>query len=89
MAGEALAGLNGVRYAPPPGAFYAFIGVEGLTDSLGFAKRLVTEHRIAVAPGIAFGDAGEGHLRLCFAQSEQRLERAVQRLRTGLQQRIG
>jgi aspartate aminotransferase len=89
MAGEALAGLNGVRYAPPPGAFYAFIGVEGLTDSLGFAKRLVTEHRIAVAPGIAFGDAGEGHLRICFAQSEQRLERAVQRLRTGLQQRIG
>jgi aspartate/methionine/tyrosine aminotransferase len=86
IVGEALAGLNGVRYAAPPGAFYAFIGIEGLTDSLGFAKRLVTEHKVAVAPGIAFGAAGEGHLRICFAQSEQRLDRAVHRLRAALQQ---
>jgi aspartate/methionine/tyrosine aminotransferase len=89
MAGAALAGLNGVRYAAPPGAFYAFIGIEGLTDSLGFAKRLVVDHKVAVAPGIAFGAAGEGHLRVCFAQSEQRLERAVHRLRAGLQQEMG
>jgi aspartate aminotransferase len=89
LAGQALAGLNGVRYAAPPGAFYAFIGIEGLTDSLGFAKRLVVDHKVAVAPGIAFGTAGEGHLRICFAQSEQRLERAVHRLRAGLQQQIG
>jgi aspartate aminotransferase len=86
IAGQALAGLNGVRYAAPPGAFYAFIGIEGLTDSLGFARRLVVDHKVAVAPGIAFGAAGEGHLRICFAQSEQRLERAVHRLREGLQQ---
>jgi aspartate/methionine/tyrosine aminotransferase len=89
IVGEALAGLNGVRYAPPPGAFYAFVGIEGLTDSLGFAKRLVTEHKVAVAPGVAFGAAGEGHLRICFAQSEQRLDRAVHRLRAGLQQELG
>ena len=89
LAGEALAGLNGVRYAPPPGAFYAFIGIEGLSDSLGFAKRLVVEHKVAVAPGIAFGAAGEGHLRICFAQSAERLDRAVHRLRAGLQQEIG
>jgi aspartate/methionine/tyrosine aminotransferase len=89
VAGAALAGLNGVRYAAPPGAFYAFIGIEGLTDSLGFAKRLVVEHKVAVAPGVAFGAAGEGHLRICFAQSEQRLARAVQRLRDGLQQETG
>ncbi len=89
IAGAALAGLNGVRYAAPPGAFYAFIGVEGLTDSLGFAKRLVVDHKVAVAPGVAFGGAGEGHLRVCFAQSAERLERAVQRLRAGLQQEMG
>ena len=89
IAGEALAGLNGVRYAAPPGAFYAFVGIEGLTDSLGFAKRLVVDHKVAVAPGIAFGAAGEGHLRICFAQSEQRLDRAVHRLRAGLQQEMG
>jgi aspartate/methionine/tyrosine aminotransferase len=45
----------------------------------------VVEHKVAVAPGVAFGAAGEGHLRVCFAQSEQRLERAVHRLREGLQ----
>jgi aspartate/methionine/tyrosine aminotransferase len=89
IAGAALAGLNGVRYAAPPGAFYAFIGIQGLTDSLGFAKRLVVDHKVAVAPGIAFGAAGEGHLRICFAQSEARLERAVHRLRRGLQQEMG
>jgi aspartate/methionine/tyrosine aminotransferase len=89
VVGEALAGLNGVRYAPPPGAFYAFIGIEGLTDSFDFAKRLVVDHKVAVAPGVAFGAAGEGHLRICFAQSEQRLERAVLRLREGLAQQTG
>jgi aspartate aminotransferase len=80
----ALSGINGVRFAAPDGAFYAFIGVEGLTDSLGLAKRLVVEHRVAVAPGVAFGAAGEGWLRLCFAQSVERLERAMTRLRQGL-----
>jgi aspartate/methionine/tyrosine aminotransferase len=89
IVGEALMGLNGVRYAAPPGAFYAFVGIEGLADSLGFAKRLVVDHKVAVAPGIAFGAAGEGHLRICFAQSEQRLDRAVHRLRAGLQQELG
>jgi len=81
---EALAGLNGIRYAPPDGAFYAFISVDGLTDSLLLAKRLVTEHKVAVAPGVAFGDVGEGHLRLCYAQEPEKLARAMERLRVGL-----
>jgi aspartate aminotransferase len=84
LTGEALAGLNGIRYTAPDGAFYAFVGVEGLTDSLAFAKKLVTDHRVAVAPGMAFGAAGEGYLRICFAQSVERLERAMERLRDGL-----
>jgi aspartate aminotransferase len=84
LTGEALSGLNGVRYTAPDGAFYAFVGVEGLTDSLALAKRLVTEHQVAVAPGAAFGAAGEGFLRICFAQSADRIERAMGRLRDGL-----
>jgi len=84
LTGEALSGLNGVRYTAPHGAFYAFVGVEGLTDSLALAKRLVTEHRVAVAPGVAFGAAGESFLRICFAQSADRIERAMGRLRDGL-----
>ncbi len=73
-----------MRYTAPAGAFYAFLGIEGLTDSLGLAMKLVTHHRVAVAPGVAFGAAGEGFLRVCFAQSAERMERAMQRLRDGI-----
>ena len=84
LVGEALSGLNGIRYATPAGAFYAFVGVEGLTDSLELAKTLVVRHKVAVAPGVAFGASGEGSLRICFAQSAATLERAMTRLRVGL-----
>jgi aspartate/methionine/tyrosine aminotransferase len=62
LVGDALAELNGVRYVPPAGAFYAFVGLEGLTDSLRLAEKLVVDHHVAVAPGIAFGAAGEAHV---------------------------
>ncbi len=84
MTGAALDGLDRVRFAAPPGAFYAFFAVDGMRDSLGFAMRLVHEHGVALAPGSAFGLGGEGCLRLCFAQSPSLLERALERLRTAL-----
>ncbi|MDR3529712.1 MAG: pyridoxal phosphate-dependent aminotransferase [Rhodopila sp.] len=89
LATEALVGLNGVRYRPPVGAFYAFLAVDGLRDSLDLAKKLVTRHGVAVAPGVAFGSAGEGWLRVCFAQSAPLMERAMQRLRDGLRAEMG
>jgi len=89
LASQALAGLNGVRYQPPDGAFYAFLAVEGLHDSLDLAKKLVTRHGVAVAPGVAFGAAGEGWLRVCFAQSAGLMERAMQRLRDGIRAEMG
>jgi aspartate/methionine/tyrosine aminotransferase len=81
----ALRAVRGVRYASPPGAFYAFLGVAGLDDSLALALRLVERHGVAVAPGSAFGAGGEGFLRLCFAQSPARLEQGLARLRAGLE----
>jgi aspartate/methionine/tyrosine aminotransferase len=84
LTAQALAGIPGLRYASPPGAFYAFVAVDGLTDSLAAAMRLVTDHKVAVAPGSAFGAGGEGYLRLCFAQSAERLQRALGRLADGL-----
>ncbi len=89
LAGEALIGLNGIRYRPPEGAFYAFFSVDGLHDSLDLAKKLVTRHGVAVAPGVAFGAAGEGWLRVCFAQAAPLLQRAMQRLRDGLRAEMG
>jgi aspartate aminotransferase len=89
LASQALASLNCIRYLPPDGAFYAFLAIDGLDDSLDLAKKLVTRHGVAVAPGVAFGAAGEGWLRVCFAQSAALMERAMQRLRDGLRAEVG
>ena len=84
IAARFLGDLPGVRYASPDGAFYAFLKVEGVTDSLTLAQTLVTRHGIAVAPGIAFGESGEGWLRVCYAVAPDRLTRALGRLAEGL-----
>lgn len=81
---EGLTGLNRVRFREPSASFYAFVRIDGLEDSLGLARALVIDHKVAVAPGVAFGASGESHLRLCFAQSPEKLERAMARLRDGL-----
>jgi aspartate/methionine/tyrosine aminotransferase len=74
-----------VEVATPPGAMYAFLRVEGETDSLALAKRLVTEHGLGLAPGTAFGDEAEGWLRWCFASRQpQRLLQGVDRLARAL-----
>jgi aspartate aminotransferase len=77
---DRLSGLSRVRFRSPDAAFYAFLQIEGLTDSLSFAKEILAETRVGLAPGAAFGLGGEGHLRLCFAASAQRLEPALDRL---------
>lgn len=69
-----------VHVAAPPGAFYAFFRVDGMRDSLGFAKDLVARTGVGLAPGTAFGPEGEGHLRFCYASSEQRLSEALARM---------
>lgn len=78
---DGLQRFSRVRVARPQGAFYAFFAVEGMTDSLGFAKEIVRRCKVGLAPGAAFGAAGEGHLRLCFASSPERLHEALERLR--------
>jgi aspartate/methionine/tyrosine aminotransferase len=65
----------------PAGAFYAWVDVGG--TGLGareFALRLLAEERVAVAPGSAFGDRGEGFLRLSLAASERDLAEGATRI---------
>jgi len=69
-----------IRAARPKAAFYAFFAVDGMTDSLAMAKRIIDEANVGLAPGCAFGPAGEGYLRLCFAASEETLTRGLDRL---------
>jgi aspartate/methionine/tyrosine aminotransferase len=76
-----LQALPGVQVATPPGGMYAFFRVPGQDDSLAFAKRLVAEHGLGLAPGAAFGPEGEGWLRWCFASRDPaRLDAGLQRL---------
>jgi len=80
-----LATLPGVEVAPPPGAMYLFFKVAGFSgDSLAFAKRLVAEAGLGIAPGVAFGPEGEGYLRWCFAASDALLLQGAERLRVFL-----
>jgi len=80
-----LAVLSGVQVAVPDGGMYAFFRVEGQDDSLGFAKRLVTDAGLGLAPGVAFGAEAEGWLRWCFASKQpERLTQGVERLRRHL-----
>ncbi len=83
-----LSALSGVQVANPLGGMYAFLRVAGQGDSLAFAKRLVAEHGLGLAPGAAFGPEGEGWLRWCFASRDpQRLEAGVERLARALSPR--
>ena len=81
----ALGALPGVLSGTPLGGMYAFFRVPGADDSLAFAKRLVAEHGLGLAPGAAFGAEGEGWLRWCFAsQDPARLLAGVGRLKEAM-----
>jgi aspartate aminotransferase len=78
---DGFASIPGISLPVPEGAFYAFPQIAGLTDSAEFTTRLVRDTGLALAPGVAFGAAGEGSVRLCFAASEGVLTQAIARLR--------
>ena len=66
----------------PYGAFYMFPCIKrfGMTSD-EFANRLLREEKIAIVPGTAFGDSGEGYLRVSYAYSLEDLKKAIGRLR--------
>jgi hypothetical protein len=84
---ESLKGIRGVSVAPPEGSFYLFPRIDGLADSYAFALKLLREEKVAVAPGSAFGNGGEGAIRICCAADESILEPAMARLRRFLMKR--
>ncbi|WP_458413174.1 aminotransferase [Schinkia sp. CFF1] len=66
----------------PEGAFYVFpsINKTGLTSEQ-FAEKLLTQQKVAVVPGSAFGDSGEGHVRCSYATSMEKLREATVRIK--------
>lgn len=84
---DGLQRLPGVELARPLGGMYAFFRLPGVSDdSLAFAKHLVTDHGLGLAPGVAFGPEAEGWLRWCFASRDPaRLDLGLARLAGALQ----
>jgi aspartate/methionine/tyrosine aminotransferase len=77
---ERVAAMNRVSVIPADASFYLMLKVEEMGDPVEFCKRLVKEAGIGLAPGTAFGAGGEQYLRLCYAQSNDRLSLAMDRL---------
>lgn len=74
-------GEMGLECFEPLGAFYAFPSIRrfGMTSD-EFAIRLLNEEKVAVVPGSAFGDSGEGYLRISYAYSLKSLKEALGRM---------
>jgi aminotransferase len=76
-------GLNkiGLHCFEPKGAFYAFPSIKGTgMTSEEFAEKLLMEEKVAVVPGTAFGQCGEGYVRCCYATSLEDIEEALSRM---------
>ena len=82
---EGLNSLPGVTCQTPKGAFYAFpnISETGLTSKV-FADRALNEAGVALLAGTAFGEFGDGYIRISFANSEENLKDGIERLRAML-----
>lgn len=82
---DGLNSIAGISCQKPAGAFYAFPNVKSLGESCEtIADRLLTDAGVALLPGTAFGSAGEGYLRICFAKSIPEIFQAVERMRACL-----
>ncbi|MEE1113564.1 MAG: aminotransferase class I/II-fold pyridoxal phosphate-dependent enzyme [Eubacterium sp.] len=80
----------GIPCFEPLGAFYVFPCIKefGMTSE-EFAETLLREEKVAIVPGTAFGDCGEGYLRLSYAYSIENLREALTRLGRFVERRRG
>jgi len=81
-------GQNRIRWMRPEGAFYGFLKIDGMTNSLAFAEDLLRSARVGVAPGSAFSspdDAqADSYIRVCFAQDSKLLAEGLSRIAAAL-----
>ena len=71
----------GLTCFEPFGAFYAFPCIREFgMSSDEFATRMLQEEKVVVVPGTAFGECGEGFLRISYAYSLEKLEEALNRM---------
>jgi alanine-synthesizing transaminase len=79
-------GLNklGWQVEKPKGTMFVWAPIPEAFRSLGsleFAKLLIEEAKVAVSPGIGFGEYGEGYVRFALVENEQRIKQALRGLK--------
>jgi aspartate/methionine/tyrosine aminotransferase len=87
LVADFIARQNRLRWMTPDGAFYGFLQIDGLTDSLAFAKDLAIRANVGTAPGSAFslGDPrDEAYVRICFARDAAGLAEGLGRIERAL-----
>ncbi len=81
-------GRAGWDIPPPPASMFAWAplppGLKHL-GSLEFSKQLLTQAEVAVAPGVGYGEDGEGYVRIAMVENEQRLRQAARNVKRYLQ----
>lgn len=82
LIGDRMAEIPGLAPAEIEGSFYAFPGYRLKLKSRELSRKLLSAQNVAVLPGTAFGPAGEKHLRLCFAATEETIDRAMDGMKT-------
>jgi len=70
----------GISFAPPKGTFYLWVPVPAGMTSLEFTNRLFEKTAVVVASGNAYGQYGEGYIRISLTVPDNRLEEAMQRI---------
>jgi len=88
---DALSAMPGIRCNEPQGAFYVFPDIRAhltpaIPDSFAFCKLLLEECHVATVPGSAFGI--EGHLRISYATSIEKLQEGCRRIHEFLRKRV-
>jgi len=69
------------EYVKPEGAYYVFPRIKAEhKDSYDFSLKLLSEAKVAVTPGSAFGPSGENHVRIAFCVSEDNINLAFDRI---------
>jgi len=84
---EGLNGIPGIKCVKPEGALYAFPNITGTgMTSEQFADFALENAGVALLPGNNFGEYGEGYVRLCYVNTLENIERAIERLNRAIRE---
>ncbi len=79
---DAINKIDGLSCRTPKGAFYIFVNIKELgVSSMEFAEYLLNQAGVALVPGTAFGESGEGYVRLSYANSYENLIEACDKIK--------